>query len=94
MESKIYDDFVSLAKSQAESKRLGNPFDKNTDQGPQVDEDQLNTILRYINIGKKEGAQLVTGFLNLAFLDQLIFVQFRRFSIWRQRLFCQANHFC
>jgi len=61
VEQKIYNDFVSKAKIQAETRRLGNPFDLKTDQGPQVDEDQLNTILRYINIGKKEGAKLVTG---------------------------------
>jgi aldehyde dehydrogenase (NAD+) len=61
VESKIYDDFVSRAKHQAESRRLGNPFDVATQQGPQVDQDQLDVILKYINIGKKEGAQLVTG---------------------------------
>lgn len=61
VESKIYDNFVAKAKEQAESRRLGNPFDPQTQQGPQIDQDQLNTILKYINIGKKEGAQLVSG---------------------------------
>lgn len=79
VESKIYDEFVSRAKEQAESRRLGNPFDKTTQQGPQVDQDQLDTILRYISIGKKEGAQLVAGkhFKTL----QLMALIFRRLSI-------------
>jgi aldehyde dehydrogenase (NAD+) len=61
VEQKVYSDFIQRAKSVAESRRLGNPFDLTTQQGPQVDKDQLDTILRYINIGKKEGAKLVTG---------------------------------
>jgi len=52
---------VTRAKAQAESRHIGDPFDLKTQQGPQVDKDQLDTILKYINIGKKEGAQLVTG---------------------------------
>lgn len=32
-----------------------------TDQGPLVDKDQMNKVLSYIDIGKKEGARLVTG---------------------------------
>lgn len=58
-------------------RRLGNPFDLNIQQGPQVDEDQLNTILRYINIGKKEGAKLVTG----ESISGKINI-FRRKSVW------------
>jgi len=61
VEHKIYDEFVQRAKHQAESRQVGNPFDLKTQQGPQVDQDQLNTILKYIDIGKKEGAQLISG---------------------------------
>jgi len=45
----------------AEKRSLGNPFEGKTDQGPQVDGEQLTKIHNYIEIGKKEGAQLVTG---------------------------------
>jgi acyl-CoA reductase-like NAD-dependent aldehyde dehydrogenase len=61
VESKIYDDFVQRAKVHAEGRVLGNPFDIKTQQGPQVDEAQYNTIMKYIGIGKSEKAQLVTG---------------------------------
>ena len=41
--------------------RVGNPFDPQTDQGPQVDEAQFNKVMHYIEQGKAEGAQCVTG---------------------------------
>lgn len=44
-----------------ESWVVGDPFDPNVHQGPQVDEKQYNKILSYIEIGKKEGATLLTG---------------------------------
>ncbi|KAK5971923.1 Mitochondrial aldehyde dehydrogenase 2, partial [Trichostrongylus colubriformis] len=61
VEGKIYDEFVARSKQLAEKKRLGDPFDLKTEQGPQVDGEQLRTIQRYVEAGKKEGAQLVTG---------------------------------
>ncbi|KAI6179287.1 Aldehyde dehydrogenase, mitochondrial [Aphelenchoides besseyi] len=61
VEGKVYDEFVARAKAEAEKRKLGDPFDLNTEQGPQVDEKQLKTIMRYIDIGKKEQAKLVTG---------------------------------
>lgn len=40
---------------------VGDPFDPKTEQGPQVDHSQMENILRYIEIGIKEGARLVAG---------------------------------
>lgn len=37
------------------------PFDAKTDQGPQVDGEQMNKILDLINSGKTQGAKLMTG---------------------------------
>ncbi|KHJ87601.1 aldehyde dehydrogenase family protein [Oesophagostomum dentatum] len=61
VEGKVYDEFVAKSKELAEKRVLGDPFDLKTDQGPQVDEEQLKTIKRYVDYGKQEGAQLVTG---------------------------------
>uniref|UniRef100_A0A8R1I8F3 Aldedh domain-containing protein n=1 Tax=Caenorhabditis japonica TaxID=281687 RepID=A0A8R1I8F3_CAEJA len=61
VEGKIYDEFVARSKEIAEKAVIGDPFDFKTTQGPQVDGKQVETILKYINSGKKEGAQLVTG---------------------------------
>lgn len=42
-------------------KFLGNPFDQKTEQGPQIDETQMNKILGLIKEGVKQGAKLVYG---------------------------------
>ncbi|KXS13763.1 putative aldehyde dehydrogenase AldA [Gonapodya prolifera JEL478] len=57
----IYDKFLVAYKKVAESIKLGDQFDPATEQGPQVDEVQFNSIMRYIDHGVQEGAKLVTG---------------------------------
>ncbi|KAK6733442.1 hypothetical protein RB195_017280 [Necator americanus] len=61
VEGKVYDEFVARSKELAEKRVLGDPFDLKTEQGPQVSNAEFNTVERYVDIGKKEGAQLVTG---------------------------------
>lgn len=58
---KIYDEFVRRSVEAAKKRKVGDPFANDTDQGPQVDSDQFNKIMNYIDIGKKEGAKLLTG---------------------------------
>jgi aldehyde dehydrogenase (NAD+) len=58
---KIYDEFVKRSVEAAKKRKVGDPFQHDTDQGPQVDNEQLTKILKYIDLGKKEGAQLLTG---------------------------------
>ncbi|AEH47551.1 aldehyde dehydrogenase family protein [Parageobacillus thermoglucosidasius] len=57
----IYDHFVEEFARKAESIRVGHPLDPATQMGPQVSEEQLNIIDRYVEMGKQEGATLVTG---------------------------------
>jgi len=40
---------------------VGDPFDVKTEQGPQVDKEQFDKILHYIEAGQKEGAKLMCG---------------------------------
>jgi aldehyde dehydrogenase (NAD+) len=40
---------------------IGNQLDPKTDLGPIVSQEQLDTIIRYVDIGKKEGAELTCG---------------------------------
>src|SRR6266850_109510 len=61
VEEKCYDEFVEKSVTRAKKRTVGNPFDKNTEQGPQVDQDQFNKVMSYIDAGKKEKAKLVTG---------------------------------
>jgi aldehyde dehydrogenase (NAD+) len=46
----------------AENRIVGDPFALDTVHGPQIDEEQFKKALSYIDIGKKEGAKLITGF--------------------------------
>jgi aldehyde dehydrogenase (NAD+) len=61
VEEKAYDEFVERSAARAKKRTVGNPFDKNTEQGPQVDQEQFNKVMGYINTGKKENAKLVAG---------------------------------
>lgn len=61
VEDAIYDEFVARSVERAKKRNVGNPFDLNVEQGPQVDEDQFKKILALIKTGKKEGAKLLTG---------------------------------
>lgn len=59
--AKIYDQFVNHAKQLASQRKVGDPFNSETEQGPQIDEEMLNKILGLIKSGKEEGAVLETG---------------------------------
>jgi aldehyde dehydrogenase (NAD+) len=61
VEEKAYDEFVEKSVARAKSRTVGNPFDKSTEQGPQVDQDQFDKVMGYIDSGKKEKATLATG---------------------------------
>ncbi|KAL6883588.1 hypothetical protein ACP4OV_011002 [Aristida adscensionis] len=57
----IYDEFVKKAVEAARNWKVGDPFDAATNMGPQVDKEQFEKVLGYIEHGKREGATLLTG---------------------------------
>jgi len=57
----IYDRFVAAMTERMKSIKVGNAMDKGVDVGPVVSQAQLDQDLRYIEIGKQEGARLVCG---------------------------------
>ena len=57
----IYDKFMEKAIARVKKVKQGNPLDADTMMGAQASNDQLEKILSYIDIGKKEGAKLLTG---------------------------------
>ncbi|XP_040216961.1 aldehyde dehydrogenase X, mitochondrial [Rana temporaria] len=61
VEESIYDEFLEKAVEKAKARKIGNPFETDTEHGPQINNVQFNKILDYIQIGKKEGAKLVSG---------------------------------
>jgi aldehyde dehydrogenase len=61
IDAKIYDKFLGDAVKRTEAIVMGHPLDNATMIGAQASNDQLEKILSYIEIGKKEGAKLLTG---------------------------------
>jgi aldehyde dehydrogenase (NAD+) len=61
VEKRIHDEFVERLAEKAKKRALGDPLDPKTEQGPQVSQEQLDKILHYVDLGKKQGAKLLTG---------------------------------
>ncbi|MGH3352489.1 MAG: acetaldehyde dehydrogenase ExaC [Nocardioides sp.] len=61
IQESIYDEFLADAVVRVEKIVQGNPLDDTTMIGAQASQDQLEKILSYIDIGKAEGAKVLTG---------------------------------
>jgi len=59
--SSIYDRFVEESAKLASKIKLGPSLETSTGQGPLVSKEQMDKVLNYIAIGKKEGAKQLTG---------------------------------
>ncbi|XP_055820686.1 benzaldehyde dehydrogenase, mitochondrial-like [Solanum dulcamara] len=57
----IYDEFVEKAKARALKRTVGDPFKSGNEQGPQIDSEQFEKVLKYIRSGIESGATLETG---------------------------------
>lgn len=61
VDERVHDEFLDKLQNLAASRKLGPPLDKDTEQGPQVDQAQFNKIMSYIEKGNAEGAKCVVG---------------------------------
>ncbi|MFI2488850.1 aldehyde dehydrogenase family protein [Promicromonospora kroppenstedtii] len=61
IQSDIYRDFLADAVARTEAIKQGNPLDTDTMIGAQASNDQLEKILSYFDIGRAEGAKVLTG---------------------------------
>lgn len=61
VEDSIHDEFVAKITERARARRLGDPFDPETTQGPQVDRAQFDKIMGFIERGTASGAKCLTG---------------------------------
>jgi aldehyde dehydrogenase (NAD+) len=61
VEQKIHQEFVERLAEKSKERKIGDPLDPKTEQGPQVSKEQLDKILGYIDLGQKQGATLMTG---------------------------------
>ncbi|MGK8506191.1 acetaldehyde dehydrogenase ExaC [Nocardia asiatica] len=59
--SSIYDEFIGRCIERTKAIRSGNPLDEATMIGAQASNDQYEKILSYIDIGRQEGAEVLTG---------------------------------
>jgi aldehyde dehydrogenase (NAD+) len=61
LESKVRDEFIEKLTTRAAKMRPADPLDLKTRLGAIVSQEQMQTVLGYIDAGKKEGAKLVAG---------------------------------
>src|SRR6202790_1442656 len=58
---KMYREFVDKFVGRAKSLRVGDGLEATTDMGPCINEQQLKTVMSYVEVGVSEGAKLATG---------------------------------
>ena len=61
VDAKIYDKFMERAVARTKKIKQGHPLDPSTMIGAQASNDQMEKILSYLDIGRKEGAKIATG---------------------------------
>ena len=57
----VYDEVVERLAARAKALKVGEPSERETTMGPLVSAAQMKTVLDYVDIGRNEGASLVTG---------------------------------
>jgi acyl-CoA reductase-like NAD-dependent aldehyde dehydrogenase len=57
----VYKEFVTRFVEKARNLKVGNGLDAGVEMGPCINEKQLKTVMSYVEIGRKEGAKLMTG---------------------------------
>jgi aldehyde dehydrogenase (NAD+) len=57
----VYDAFVKKCTELAQKRKIGDPNDITTEHGAQIDQEQFDKIMKYIDTGKKQGANLKCG---------------------------------
>jgi acyl-CoA reductase-like NAD-dependent aldehyde dehydrogenase len=61
VEQRVHDEFVGKLVDRVKGLKVGDPMDKTTRMGPVVSAQQLETVLGYVETGRREGATLAAG---------------------------------
>lgn len=61
VQDSVYDQFVEQATELAKARQVGVGWDAGSQQGSQVSKEQVDNIMKYIDHGKNEGAELMFG---------------------------------
>lgn len=92
----MYHDFMDLAVERTKRIKQGNPLDTDTMIGAQASTDQMEKIMSYIDLGKQEGAELLTGGNRVCPSDELaegyyiaptVFAGHNRMRIFQEEIF-------
>lgn len=92
----VAEKMIAKLVERAQKLKVGNGLDESVEMGPCVNQGQLDTVLSYIEIGKKEGATLATGGEKLTGgdYDKGFFVQptvftgvTQKMRIWKEEIF-------
>src|SRR5712691_160808 len=57
----VYDRFLEQFVARTRALRVGDPLDPRSQMGPSVSRGQLETVMKYVEIGQQEGAKLACG---------------------------------
>ena len=96
VDASVHDAFVDKLVARTCALRVGNGMDPSTDIGPAVDQQQLDTVLRYVELGRAGGAILACGGRRLAeppfdhgyFVEPAVFVNVHeRMAIAQDEIF-------
>ena len=78
----VYGEFVERYVERAKRLKVGNGLDETVEMGPAINENQLKTDLKYVEIGKAEGARIKCGgnrltageYANGYFMEPTVFI--------------------
>jgi acyl-CoA reductase-like NAD-dependent aldehyde dehydrogenase len=92
LEERVHDEFMAKLTERVKGLKVGDPMDKATRMGPVVSKQQMETVLSYIEAGKRDGARLVAGGSRIAtrgyFVEPTIFDGVtNRMKIAREEIF-------
>jgi aldehyde dehydrogenase (NAD+) len=93
---KVAKEMIDRLVERAKKLKVGNGLDESVQMGPCINEGQRQTVLEYVEIGKKEGAKLMTGGEPLKdgthakgfFVQPTVFADVnQKMRIWREEIF-------
>jgi aldehyde dehydrogenase len=95
IQESIYDDFIKRALKRVEAIKMGDPLDTGTMMGAQISSDQYEKILNYLDIGRKEGAEVLIGggpakierYPNGYYIQPTVFKGHNKMRIFQEEIF-------
>jgi aldehyde dehydrogenase len=95
IQESMYDRFMERVLARVEAIKQGSPLDTETMIGAQASSEQMEKILSYVDIGKQEGAQLLTGggrrtvqgFEDGYYIEPTVFKGHNRMRVFQEEIF-------